>query len=97
MEHSPRTSPLVAGIALLGAGLLLYQVKPTVLSLPAPNGKSRRDRGIRRVARKSRDGVASLMPSNLTGSIGRSLIIMGLGLVTIRLLDRFVNEEDALY
>lgn len=97
MENSPRTSPLVAGIALLTAGLILRRVQPTFLSLPEPDGLERNDRGIRRMARKSRDGLADILPSNLTGSIGRSLIIMGLGLLTIRALDAAVDEEDALY
>lgn len=97
MERSPRTSPLVAGIALVGAGLMLRLVKPAMLSLPEPDGKKRHDRGIPRAARKSRDGVAALMPSNLTGSIGRSLIIMGLGLVAVRALDSLVDDEDAIF
>lgn len=97
MDNSPRTSPLLAGFALLGAGLVLRQIKPAFLSLPEPAELVRNDRGLRRAARKSRDGLAGLLPSNLTGSIGRSLIIMGLGLLTIRALDAMVDDKDALY
>jgi hypothetical protein len=97
MDKSPRTSPLLAGLALVGAGLVLRQIQPSVLSLPQPDGADRNDRGVRRAARKSRDGLAGILPSNLTGSIGRSLMIMGLGLVTIRALDALVDDQDSLY
>ena len=97
MANSPRTSPLLAGIALLGAGLVLRRVQPSVLSLPEPDGADRNDRGVKRAARKSRDGLAGVLPGNLTGSIGRSLIIMGAGLVAIRALDAVVDDEDSLY
>ena len=97
MDKSPRTSPLLAGLALVGAGLVLRQIQPSVLSLPQPDSADRNDRGVRRAARKSRDGLAGILPSNLTGSIGRSLMIMGLGLVTIRALDALVDDQDALY
>ncbi|WP_037227929.1 hypothetical protein [Roseobacter sp. GAI101] len=97
MDNSPRTSPLLAGLALVGAGLALRQIQPSVLALPEPDGLDRNDSGVRRAARKSRDGLASVLPSNLTGSIGRSLMIMGLGLVTIRALDALVDDKDALY
>ncbi|MCX8225792.1 MAG: hypothetical protein OTI35_06935 [Sulfitobacter sp.] len=97
MDNSPRTSPLLAGIALLGAGLVLRQVKPAFLSLPEPDARNHNDRGVRRAARKSRDGLAKVLPSNLTGSIGQSLIIMGFGLLTIRALDAMVDDENALF
>ncbi|WP_372988547.1 hypothetical protein [Sulfitobacter sp.] len=97
MDNSPRTSPLLAGLALVGAGLVLRQIQPSVLSLPEPDKADRNDHGVRRAARKSRDGLAGLLPKNLTGSIGRSLMIMGLGLVTIRALDAIVDDKDALY
>ena len=97
MDKSPRTSPLLAGLALVGAGLVLRQVQPSVLSLPSPENAHSNDRGVRRAARKSRDGLAGVLPRNLTGSIARSLMIMGLGLITIRALDALVDDEDALY
>lgn len=97
MDQSPKSSPVLAGIALLGAGLLIRQWQPDALRLPEPAHKHRRDRGLRRAARKSRDGLAMLLPSNLTGSIGRSLMIMGGGLLALRLLDLLVDQDEALY
>ncbi|NUH65018.1 hypothetical protein HTT03_06855 [Sulfitobacter sp. S0837] len=97
MDQSPKSSPVLAGIALLGAGLLIRQWQPDALRLPEPENKHRRDRGLRRAARKSRDGLAMLLPSNLTGSIGRSLMIMGGGLLALRLLDLLVDQDEALY
>lgn len=97
MDESPQSSPVLAGIALLGAGLLLRQWQPQALRLPEPDSHTRRDRGLRRAARKSRDGLASVLPSNLTGSVARSLIFMGAGLIALRALDLVVDEDEALY
>jgi hypothetical protein len=97
MDNSPKSSPVLAGIALLGAGLLIRQWQPAALRLPEPENHSRRDRGLHRAARKSRDGLAGLLPSNLTGSVARSLMVMGAGLITVRLLDLLVDDSEQLY
>ena len=97
MDQSPKSSPVLAGIVLLGAGLLIRQWQPHALRLPEPENHNRRDRGLRRAARKSRDGLAALLPSNLTGSVARSLMIMGGGLIALRLLDLLVDEDESLY
>ncbi len=96
--ENPRQSPLLAGLALLGAGLLIRRWQPKLLDLPdTPSDTHHKDRGVRRAARKSRDGLASILPGNMTGSIGRSLIIMGAGLLLVRALDELVEDEDALF
>ena len=82
---------------LLGAGLLTRQWQPHALNLPEPENRDRRDRGLKRAARKSRDGLAGLLPSNLTGSIARSLMIMGAGLLTLRPLDLLADDDEQLY
>ncbi len=97
MDQSPKSSPVLTGIALLGAGILIRQWQPGALRLPEPVNHRRRDRGLRRAARKSRDGLAMILPSNLTGSIGRSLMIMGAGLLTLRVLDLLVDQDEQLY
>ncbi len=97
-KTSPSTAPIMAGIALLGAGLLMRRWRPSVLNLPdRPEKSSHADRGIARAARKSRDGVATVLPRNMTGSIGRSLIIMGAGLIMVRAFDELVDDEEALF
>ena len=97
MDNVPRTSPILSGLALLVAGFLVRRLKPGFLDLPERSGSSSRDRGLTRAARRSRDGVARILPSNLTDSIGRSLIVMGAGLLVIRALDELVDHEDALF
>ncbi|PZX18241.1 hypothetical protein LX81_00870 [Palleronia aestuarii] len=96
-EPSPRTSPLFTGAVLLGAGLLLRQWQPSALTLPERPEISIRDRGMHRAARKARDGIAQILPSNLTASLGRTLIVAGLGLLLVRLLDMAVDDDAALY
>lgn len=92
------TSPLVAGVALLGVGLLLRNWQPTALQLPEPDHDgAHRDRGARRAARHARDGVARLMPRNLTRSVARSLMVVGAALIMVRALDELVEDEEALF
>lgn len=98
MNDTPaHISPILIGAALLGAGIALRQVQPKALSLPERPDRAYTDRGLQRVARKSRDAVATFLPSNMTGSIGRSLAIMGAGLVMVRLLDMAVDDTDQLF
>ncbi len=93
-EHAP----ILAGLALLGLGLWIRRWQPSVLSLPdRPAKDGHRDRGVAKAARKSRDGIASVLPRNMTGSIGRSLLVMGAGLIIVRALDELVEDEDALF
>lgn len=98
MQQPGRSSPLLTGIALLCAGLFLRRWQPSALQLPDQDeGHFHTDSGVARAARKSRDGVATVMPGNLTGSIARSLLVMGAGLVMVRALDELVDDEDALF
>jgi hypothetical protein len=97
VENPQRRSPLLAGLALLGAGLLVRGWQPRLLDMPEPSGDEPRDQGVARAARKSRDGLAQVMPGNLTGSIGRSLVLMGAGLIMVRALDLLVEDDDALF
>ena len=89
--------PLLTGLLLVGAGLLLRRWKPRALTLPDPADRPRHSRGVRGAATDARDGLATVLPDNLTGSIGRSLIIMGAGLVLVRALDAVADDEDALF
>ncbi len=90
-------APLIIGAALIGGGLLLRQWQPALLSLPERPVGPRRDRGARRVARQARDGIARFLPGNLTGSIGRTLLIMGAGLILVRLFDAVVEDGEELF
>ena len=98
MENPPpQSSPIIAGLALVGIGLLIRQWQPQVLELPSSDGRTARDSGMRRLARKSRDGLAKVLPGNLTGSIARSLMVMGAGLILVRALGALVEDDDALF
>ena len=97
MKAPAQTSPLILGAALLGAGLVLRNWEPEALRLPDRPDRPHRDRGARRVARKTRDGIARVLPGNMTGSVGRTLVIMGAGLVLVRLLDMAADEQEQLF
>ncbi len=94
---APAVAPLILGAALIGGGLLLRKWQPQALALPERPARPHRDRGARRMARLTRDGIARILPGNLTGSIGRTLLIMGAGLVLVRLFDLAVEDGEELF
>ncbi|SFG45929.1 hypothetical protein SAMN04488020_102292 [Palleronia marisminoris] len=97
MKAPARTSPLLLGAALVGAGLVLRNWEPEALRLPDRPTRPHLDRGTSRIARKTRDLIARILPGNMTGSMGRTLVIMGAGLVLVRLLDMAADEQERLF
>lgn len=97
MKAPAHTSPLLLGAALVGAGLVLRNWEPDALRLPERPTRPHMDRGASRMAREARDLIARILPGNLTGSIGRTLVIMGAGLVLVRLLDMAADEQERLF
>lgn len=99
MSRQAGYTPFLAGLAMVGLGLAVRRIAPETLTLPAPATRPRL-RDVRRgrdAARVARDGIASVMPANLTGSLGRTLIIMGAGVLAIRALDELVDDDTARY
>lgn len=96
-DPMPQTSPLVTGAVLLAAGLLLRQWQPRALRLPGPPTAEIHERRTARVTRRVRDGIVRILPANLTGSIGRTLAIAGIGLILVRLLDMTVDDDATLF
>ncbi len=88
LELSDRVSPLIYAGGLIGLGALLLWAKPRIGEVPKAaltervSGSRRR-----RLARSGRDAVGALAPSNVTDSVGRSLVVGGLALMLARLLD----------
>lgn len=97
MKPGTDAAPFIVGAALVTAGLVLRRWQPRALSLPDRPDRVHTDRGWRRTARHARNGVARILPGNLTGSIGRTLLIMGAGLVLVRLLDMGVEDGEELF
>lgn len=89
-----RLAPVVyaGGMLAIGAALLiakprLGQVPQSRLSADLPT----RPRW-RRALRKGRDGADTFAPSNVTDSIGRSLLIGGAALLITRVLDEVSGD-----
>ncbi|MBV7410924.1 hypothetical protein [Maritimibacter sp. DP1N21-5] len=88
---SPRLAPLFYGSGMLAVGAWLLVSKPRFGEVPAPrqsddDGVSGTSR-VSRVAKVGRDGVEAFAPTNVTDSIGRSLLLGGAALILTRLLD----------
>jgi hypothetical protein len=91
---------VVLGLGMIGLGLAARRIEPAALSLPNPAGRRKRIRDVRTgpdAAKVARDGIAGLIPRNLTRSIGRTLILMGTALLAVRVLDEFVEDDGVDY
>ncbi|KAF0677351.1 hypothetical protein [Profundibacterium mesophilum] len=95
-RRPPRHSPFAVGAILLGIGVLLRLWRPSFLDLPErPRGRS--GRGLTAAAHRTQDGIAAVLPGNLTGGVGRSLILLGAGLIALRALDEIVDDDQRLF
>ncbi|ADM09056.1 glucosyltransferase MdoH [Parvularcula bermudensis HTCC2503] len=92
-----RHTPLVLGAGLMALGLGVRQWRPTALELPKRPRRQSHDRGARKAARVTRDGLARFLPKNMNESIGNSLMVMGVGLIAVRLLDDWVEDSERLF
>jgi hypothetical protein len=99
MREGPGYTPFLFGVGFVAAGLLLRLTDPKVLRLPEPSGKPRLSGLLKRdeAARTARDGIAHVLPRNLTGSLGRTMILMGAALIAVRALDELVDDDGAEY
>ncbi len=89
-----RLMPLVYAGGMLAIGAALLATKPRVGHVPnarlsgdAPSGSR-----FRRAAQTTRDAADTFAPTNVTDSIGRSLLIGGAALVLTRLLDEATDS-----
>ncbi|MBS8227641.1 hypothetical protein DYI42_15550 [Vannielia litorea] len=87
--------PVAVACGLVAAGALLWRAKPQALQIPdpAPLGAEPSKSLFRRLARRSRDGVHKIAPSNISVSLGRSLVIAGGALLVTRLLDELAGKD----
>jgi len=90
-----RLMPVAVGVGLLAAGALLWKAKPGALQIPDPTPLDGAPKGnlVRRAARRSRDGLRHVAPSNIAVSLGRSLVIAGGALLITRLLDELAGDD----
>ncbi|WOI54725.1 hypothetical protein [Parvularcula sp. LCG005] len=91
-------APLFASAMLFAAGIALRQWKPAALDLPKLPEQINLDKGKSRHMRQARDSIAKfLLPRNLSGSISNSLIMLGGGVLLLRLLDEIVDDDERLF
>jgi hypothetical protein len=90
--------PIVAGAALVICGILLMQLDPKLLAMPQPRkaretwlARFRRGDRLGAAAQRARDALVEILPANLTGSIGRALVVAGAGVMLVRLLDQLAD------
>ena len=94
-DRRARLAPIFFAGALIGLGATLIKTKPRFGNVPNPSqfGDMPRRKGWRRAAQKSRDGVATFAPSNVTDSLGRSLLLGGAALLVARVLDEAAGRN----
>ncbi|ANT62151.1 MULTISPECIES: hypothetical protein [Roseobacteraceae] len=90
-----RLAPMLFAGGLLAIGAALLKAKPRIGHVPEPRqfGDLPRRSKARRAALTSRDHVAAFAPTNVTDSLGRSLMIGGAALLLTRLLDEAAGRD----
>lgn len=90
-----RLLPIAYAGGMLVAGALLLVTKPRIGHVPDPKpmGDLPTRKRWKRAAQYSRDSVEVFAPTNITDSIGRSLLIGGTALLLTRLLDELVGRK----
>ena len=88
-SRKARLAPVGYALGLFAVGTALLIAKPKFGQVPSPiqNGDAPRIGRWRRAAQHGRDGVQAFAPSNVTDSVGRSLILGGVALLAARALD----------
>ncbi|WP_238364120.1 hypothetical protein [Mesobacterium pallidum] len=88
-------APVVYAGGMLAAGALLLLAKPRIGEVPDPRhrGDAPRRSRVRRAAQHGRDAAQTFAPTNLTDSIGRSLLIGGAALLIARTFDALTGSD----
>lgn len=92
---APRSavSPVAYGAGMLALGAVLVLSKPRIGAVPEPVQTDDAPGVLRRLAAAARDGVSAFAPSNVTDSIGRSLVIGGSALILARAFDALAGRR----
>ncbi|WP_373355887.1 hypothetical protein [Pseudoroseicyclus sp. CXY001] len=95
-SREERLVPLAYAGGMLAIGAALLLARPGIGEVPeaSPLGHAPRRGRLRRAAHWARDGLQSFAPTNVTDSLGRSLVIGGAALLLTRLLDEVAGPED---
>ncbi|MCA0964219.1 hypothetical protein [Salipiger bermudensis] len=90
-----RLMPVAYAGGLLAVGAVLLIAKPRFGQVPPPNrmGDGPRRSRLRRIAQRGRDGIQTFAPTNVTDSLGRSLILGGIALLLARVLDEVAGRD----
>ncbi|WP_226623479.1 hypothetical protein [Alloyangia pacifica] len=90
-----RLAPMLFAGGLLAVGAVLLKTKPRIGHVPEPRqfGNLPRRSKARRAALATRDQVSTFAPTNVTDSLGRSLMIGGAALLLTRLLDEAAGRD----
>lgn len=95
----PSLTPILAGLLIFSAGMLIRRYQPEFLNMPQPmqRAQSARDRfmagdRLEGLAVGARDGLLMLLPRNFMDWLGRGLITMGGALAAAKLLDLAIDD-----
>jgi len=98
MTDTPEDRILPAAIAagLVAFGTALWTTRPEVLDLPEAKAidDSADDTAVMAAATQARDALSKIAPSNAGRSLGRSLIIAGALMLSVRFLDEIIGRSQ---
>ncbi|MGZ9811060.1 hypothetical protein ACXN5S_11400 [Pseudoroseicyclus sp. H15] len=93
-SNRDRLVPVVYAGGMVALGAAMLAAEPWVGEVPEAklSGDDKPKGLLRKSARMGRDGAQALAPTNVTDSIGRSLLIGGIALLLTRILDEIVGR-----
>ena len=96
----PEAKPVIAGLLIFGAGVLIRNYQPTFLNLPQPvqervSALERFRAGNRAqgIAIGLRDSLLMLLPRNFMDWLGRGLITFGGAMAAAKLIDLMIDDD----
>lgn len=97
----PEAKPILAGLLIFGAGVLIRSYQPGFLNVsptvtPAASARARFKAGQRGqgIAVGLRDALLTMLPKNFMDWLGRGLITIGGAMAAAKLLDLVVDEVE---
>ncbi|TNF22160.1 MAG: hypothetical protein EP318_04720 [Rhodobacteraceae bacterium] len=90
-----RLTPVLYAFGMVAIGAALLVTKPRIGQVPESrlSGDTPARSRLGRAAQRTRDATGTFAPTNVTDSIGRSLLIGGVALILTRVLDEALGSD----
>ena len=96
----PEAKPVIAGLLIFGAGVLMRNYQPSFMNLPQPMQEQasaidrfRAGNRAQGIAVGIRDSLLMMLPHNFMDWLGRGLITFGGAMAAAKLIDLIIDDD----